>query len=382
MKVSIRHPATQSHSYRVARTQSLFNVPGDHSFSIDADLDIEFDWNIGLIVGSSGSGKTSLGRSVFGADRLYENPAWDTEQPIIDALAPNLPYETVTQVLGSVGLNTIPAWLRSYQHLSTGEKFRADLARICLEQPEQVVIDEFTSTVDRQVAKITASAFAKTWRKTGKQAVLLSCHNDIEEWLQPDWVFNADTKQFARRSLRPRPQIQLDISKTDQSTWRRFSQHHYLDLNRLVAADYYVGCVDDTEVVHMAVAPRPGLTECRICRIVVMPDWQGIGVGLKSIEAVCRQWRIGNNRYNKPMPTLLHTSHPGLISAVSRSDKWIALSKSTHGVNKQKNLVSFNKSSKTGKSKAGAAHGGHLRGVIGFRYLGSQADRDLYYGRT
>ena len=77
-----------------------------------------------------------------------------------------------------------PAWLRPYRVLSNGERFRADLARIVCNAPPRVVVDEFSSVVDRQVAKLGALAFQKAWRRTAGQAVLLSCHYDILDWLE------------------------------------------------------------------------------------------------------------------------------------------------------------------------------------------------------
>ena len=69
------------------------------------------------------------------------------------------------------------------------------------EAPDQVVIDEFTSVVDRQIVKVGALAFGKAWRRNkGKQAVLLSCHYDIIEWLQPDWVYNIDTNELKKKA--------------------------------------------------------------------------------------------------------------------------------------------------------------------------------------
>jgi hypothetical protein len=49
-------------------------------------------------------------------------------------------------------------------------------------------VDEFTSVVDRQIAKFGALAFSKAWRrlKTPK-VVLLTPHYDVIEWLEPDW---------------------------------------------------------------------------------------------------------------------------------------------------------------------------------------------------
>ena len=106
----------------------------------------------------------------------------------------------VTGALSSVGLGDVPAWLRPFKVLSNGEQFRAGLARLICNAPDKVVVDEFTSVVDRQIAKIGAAAFAKSWRKTGKQIVLLSCHYDIIEWLQPDWVYDTRVSEVKKKS--------------------------------------------------------------------------------------------------------------------------------------------------------------------------------------
>ena len=90
----------------------------------------------------------------------------------------------------AVGFNTIPAWLRPYGVLSNGEKFRVDLARRLLEGGDLIAVDEFTSVVDRQVAKIGSHAVQKWARGKGRQFVAATCHYDLEDWLQPDWVLS------------------------------------------------------------------------------------------------------------------------------------------------------------------------------------------------
>jgi ABC-type ATPase with predicted acetyltransferase domain len=71
----------------------------------------------------------------------------------------------------------VPTWLRPYPVLSNGEKFRADLARLICEAPASAIVDEFTSDVDRQIAKFGALAFQKAWRRTkGCKVVLLTPH--------------------------------------------------------------------------------------------------------------------------------------------------------------------------------------------------------------
>ncbi|MGA8729662.1 MAG: hypothetical protein WB608_13000 [Terracidiphilus sp.] len=79
------------------------------------------------------------------------------------------------------------------------------LARRLIECGAMVTMDEFRSVVDRQVAKIGAHAVQKFIRRAGTRFVAASCHYDIIEWMQPDWVFEPATMHFARRSLQRRP---------------------------------------------------------------------------------------------------------------------------------------------------------------------------------
>lgn len=366
MKVSVANRCSDFKSYRAARVKSLFNVESGADFSIEADLPIGEDgWKIGVIVGPSGSGKTSLGRKVFGAEAMYE-PAWPSDAPIVDAIAPGGDFDAVTGALASVGLGSVPSWLRPYQVLSNGEKFRANLARLVSEAPTTAVVDEFTSVVDRQIAKIGALAFQKAWRRTAGQVVLLSCHYDILEWLEPDWVFDTATGKFAGRGLQ-RPRIDLDIWQTNWRYWHLFEPHHYLKVAPMLASVCYVGSVAGEPVVHLAVSTRPGLKEARACRMVVMPEWQGAGVGMRFLNAVCDLWLRGENRYQLKLNTLFHTSHPGLCAALRRDGKWRQVSASMFGVNKNKSASSMLRS---GKNARDVGYGGHLRAVQGFRYYG------------
>ena len=372
MKLSIQHSCADFDSYRAARVKSLFNVESGANFSLEAELDVDSaPWQLGVIAGPSGSGKTSMGRQFWGADAIY-NPMWPADQPVIDAIDPHGSFDAATAALSSVGLGSVPTWLRPFTVLSNGEQFRANLARLIAEAPAKAVLDEFSSVVDRQIAQIGAGAFAKAWRRTGGQAVLLSCHYDILDWVQPDWVFDTATGQFTRGWLRPRPRIDVEIHQCGWEHWPVFEPHHYLKLPKMIAATNYVATVDGQLVAHLAVGTR-SRTEARACRLVVMPEWQGAGVGLRFLDAVCEMWRTGNNRYGNPMPTLFHTSHPGLASALRRSSRWTQVSAALVGASKARSLESMKRSQQRagdGGFKAGTGYGGHFRAVQGFRYLG------------
>lgn len=203
MIVQVRNKTQDFNGYRSARVKSLFNAERGSEFSLDADIPIEgIDWKIGLIVGPSGSGKTSIGRELFGGGKITDLYAgWPADMPIVEAISPGGDFNQVTGALASVGLGDVPSWLRPFHALSNGQQFRAGLARVITGAPEEAIIDEFTSVVDRQIAKIGAMAFSKGWRRSsGGKCVLLACHYDIIEWLQPDWVYDTGDGSFKKKT--------------------------------------------------------------------------------------------------------------------------------------------------------------------------------------
>lgn len=369
MKIQIRNKCSDFDSYRAARVKSLFNCESGANFSLDAEIPVDDSaWKIGVVVGPSGSGKTSIGRSVWPDVGIYDGEkGWDNSKPIVDCIAPSGGFDDVTGALSAVGLGSVPAWLRPFHALSNGEKFRAGLARVIAEGKQKVIIDEFTSVVDRQIAKIGASAFSKAWKRGTGQAILLSCHYDILDWVEPDWVFDTRTATLERGCLRRRPKFELEVWKTNGSFWPLFEPHHYLKLPRMVAAEYYVGFVDGEAVCHIATSPRLEVGGMRACRMVVMPEWQGAGVGMRFLNEVCRLQFTDANRFHKRVKAVyFHTSHPGLCAALRRDKKWIQVSQMMGGGHKGKSRVSILKSP---NSKASAGYGGHTRAVQGFKFL-------------
>jgi ABC-type ATPase involved in cell division/GNAT superfamily N-acetyltransferase len=377
MDLQVRNSCKDFNSYRAARVKSLFNAESGAEFNLDAALDIDDkDWKLGVIVGPSGSGKSSLGRMILGPDAVYSPDGWPTDKPIVDAIAPDGDFDAVTNALATVGLGSVPCWLRPYYALSNGERFRADLARVISEAPAGVVIDEFSSVVDRQIAKFGALAFQKAWKRTGGRCVLLSCHYDVLDWLEPDWVYDTAKQSFARGSLWRRPKFDLQIQQTDASYWPLFKPHYYLDLHLPVAAQYFVGTVEGEPVCHMAMCTMSkgkNAFEGRGTRLVVMPEWQGAGVGMRFLNTICDMWRRGENKWGKPVTTVFHTSHPGLCAGLRRDPKWRQLSAILYGANKvssRKSLAGSARHQGKGAVGAGTGYGGHFRAVQGFRYYG------------
>ena len=194
MLVRIDQEVPAFKSYAAERTRGLYNVDVEDGqrFQLEAEVPIEDDaWQIGVVVGPSGSGKSSIGRAIAEHGfKEWTGGRWPKGQPIIEVLGKE-DYAKATAALAAVGLGSVPSWLRPKQVLSTGEQFRAELAQLLLRTgpSARVVVDEFTSVLDRRVAQVGAGAFAKSWRKIpGRRVVLITCHYDILEWVQPDWV--------------------------------------------------------------------------------------------------------------------------------------------------------------------------------------------------
>ncbi|NRQ34500.1 hypothetical protein HII36_21995 [Nonomuraea sp. NN258] len=188
----------------------------------------------------------------------------------------------IVGLLTAVGLSSPPAWLRPYKTLSNGEAFRASMAGALAEHAGLLVVDEFTSVVDRQVAKVASHAVAKSVRRAGRQLVAVTCHYDVVDWLQPDWVYDVATAAFTWRSVQPRPTFQLDIHAADRSLWQLFRHHHHLSGDISNAAQCFTGCIDGKPVAFAAYRhfQHPRVRDIKLGhRLAVLPDFQGLSIG-------------------------------------------------------------------------------------------------------
>jgi GNAT superfamily N-acetyltransferase len=332
-------------------------------------------WQIGLIVGPSGSGKSTVARAMFG-DRVYRPREWPQDRAVVDGLGQR-PMKEIARLFTAVGFSSPPSWVKPYRVLSNGEQFRCDLARALANDEARmtkdegmqnssfvigasslpvVVFDEFTSVVDRNVARVVSAAIAKGIHsgQIGCRFVAVTCHYDVTEWLEPDWVIDMATATFTRRCLR-RPPIQLEIFRCRRSAWRMFARHHYLS----GALAQYVRCFlalwEGVPVAFCATVSLIGRKKrWRLSRIVTLPDYQGIGIGMAVAEAVAELHVAEGHRMN------ITGSHPALIAHCRRSPRWKTVGvKKTGSQNARRFIENY-------RGSAG-------RAVVSFEYVG---DRD------
>lgn len=263
-----------------------YEFTGTSTFTVP-DFTLPTDYQIGLIVGPSGSGKSSILKTIGNIDA----PQWDQHKAICS-------HFTRLDELHAVGLNSIPTLCRPYHVCSNGEQHRADMAR---QLKSGAVIDEFTSVVDRNVAKSLSNAINRYIRAEGLQSVTFAtCHYDIIEWLRPDWVFDTATGELTRGLLWQRPTITLEIIPADRKLWTAFAQHHYLSGSMNKSSKCWAAVWNDTIIGFAAVLPQPSGTlknAYRGHRTVILPDFQGLGIGVRFSDAVAKMHVEQGKRY-------------------------------------------------------------------------------------
>lgn len=261
-----------------------------HTKRITAD--IESKYNIGIIVGSSGSGKTTLARSMFD-DKFQEENVLNESLPVIDQFPDSFDYDKRQKYLSAIGLTSVPCWIRPAHTLSNGQKFRAEIALKCATMKDPIIIDEWTSVVDRTVAKVMSHSVQKFARRFDRKIILLSCHYDVIDWLLPDWIIDVNVDEYInRRELRQErtERINIEVFETSKETWKHFSKYHYLNENLPGGKLYHFGAfVDDTQIGYMCFANYVfGKTNyLHSNRIVVHPDYCGLGIGGIFVDHCC-----------------------------------------------------------------------------------------------
>ena len=274
------------------------------------------DWNIGVICGASGSGKSTIIRSL-GEIKEVE---FDNNKPLISNFAPMTPQEA-SSILCAMGLASVPTWIRPYSSLSNGEKYRAEVAKRVSSEDGVILVDEYTSVVDRNVAKSMSNALQKYIRKEKKQIILATCHYDIFEWLQPDWIYDLNKGGALEKGdcLRQRPQISLQVYRTEPNTWDIFKKHHYMtqELNR--SAMCFCFTWENQLVAFASILPQLGRgvgKAMRMTRLVVLPDFQGLGLGKKILDF------MGGICCANGFKFYIKTVNPRMGYHLEHSDKW------------------------------------------------------------
>jgi len=143
--------------------------------------------DIVYITGESGSGKSALLRelqrelapNVVNIAEVSVEPS----KPLIESVGRT--FEESLELLSRVGLNDAFLFVRRFEQLSDGQKYRFRLAKVIESGKQYWVADEFCATLDRDTAKIVAFNVQKLARQLGKAVLVATTHTDLFNDLKP-----------------------------------------------------------------------------------------------------------------------------------------------------------------------------------------------------
>ena len=105
-----------------------------------------------------------------------------------------------------------------------------------------------------------------------------------------------------------------------RTEWQKFSKYHYLSHDISTSSQCY-GLFDDNIIIGFCAVthfPHPRNSKIKHChRLVILPDYQGIGLGTKFLEEIAKLYREQGYSFG------IITSARNLMQALKRRPEWI-----------------------------------------------------------
>jgi ABC-type lipoprotein export system ATPase subunit/GNAT superfamily N-acetyltransferase len=270
--------------------------------------------DIVYITGDSGSGKSALlkalekdirqdmGLTCINIAEIKPEP----NKPLIETVGKTL--EEALELLSKVGLNDAFLFLRTYEQLSDGQKYRYKIAKMIESGAQFWILDEFAATLDRDTAKIVAYNLQKLARQQGKAVLAATTHTDLFEDLNPSvYIYKKFGKEIDIRYYPNEPAKECSLIKEIQivegttEEWRKLAGFHYR--SHKIAAPRKIFCLKRGEELcgvivycyppptcfgRKLVLPKMSMKELNrklsiITRVVVHPKYRTIGLGTKLV---------------------------------------------------------------------------------------------------
>jgi len=277
---------------------------------LNAELKIS-PTDVVYITGDSGSGKSVLLRAIrqdLGDEAVdMAEIQVDQDKPLIETVGATV--EEGLELLSKVGLNDAFLFLRTYNQLSDGQKYRYRLAKFLESKKQWWLMDEFAATLDRDTAKIIAFNVQKIARQQGRAVLAATTHGDLFEDLEPSvHVHKRFGEEISINYYPNEPAAECSLVKEMKivpgvlDDWRKLSGFHYRSHN--VAGLRKIFCLwRHGELCGVIVycypppncsgrglvLPRMHIKELNaklsiVSRVVVHPKYRSIGLGAKLIR--------------------------------------------------------------------------------------------------
>jgi len=288
-----------------------------HRFTIYDNVELKISpHDIVYITGESGSGKsallktlendikTDMGTTTANINDIKPIP----DQPIIETVGNTT--EQALELLSRVGLNDAFLFLRTYQQLSDGQRYRYRTAKLIETGAQFWILDEFAATLDRDTAKIVAYNIQKLARQHGKAVIAATTHTDLFADLQPSVHIH---KRFGRElqiNYHPNQPPQqctllneIKIQPGTRQDYQTLAQFHYRSHNLGAVRRIFRATRANNELCGTIVYTYPATATTgrrhalphmplrelntklsNIMRVVVHPKYRTIGLGQKLVR--------------------------------------------------------------------------------------------------
>lgn len=234
---------------------------------------------------------------------------FEPTQALIDTIGKT--FEEGLELLSRVGLNDAFLFVRRYDQLSDGQKYRYRIAKMIESGRQYWVMDEFCSTLDRDTAKIVAFNVQKLARKLGKAVIAATTHKDLFEDLRPsvhihkrfgkEIQVNYYDNEINRECSLVR---EMRVEEGTREDYEKLAAFHYRDSRGLVWSQKIFVLKRGDELCGVIVYRSPAIhtygrkaalgrtltiqevnrdLTC-IARVVVHPKYRTIGLGVKLVR--------------------------------------------------------------------------------------------------
>lgn len=283
----------------------------------------------------------------------------------------HLTYDECSSLLNGIGLSSVPCWIRPVKTLSNGQRARAEailLMSRSITKDDIVFIDEWTSVVDRTVAKAMSVCLYKFAKRHNKKVVILSCHFDILEWVKPNWVIDCNKQEFLLPKsesffFTEREKLTFTIREIDKGSWKYFSKYHYLN-ERLPGGRIFTYGIfhGEDQIGFQCFANYVPIKEGHLNiyhsnRTIIHPDYNGLGLGILLINKTSQMMY---EKFNGQVSIKAKFSSTPVFKAMIKDKSWKFIKElRTMGALKCGNSQKFGRSVRQTKGqKTGFREGG------------------------
>lgn len=266
-----------------------FGITGSYENKI-CDFELPSDFSILYITGESGSGKSTILKEIVGE---YQNEFLPLNKPLFLWLGDKEEEQIkCIKYLSLVGISDAILFLNYFDNLSDSQKSRVRIMMEILSDKKVIVIDEFLSTLDRETAKSVAFCVQKVVRKLNKKAIFCTAHEDLEQFLFPEYTikgtsFPSDFK-IIKNNLEIKNiilnEVEFWYGSKDDYKKLRLGELHYKGKYTGGTKEFLFGSYKGRIISCLVSTYNMHTKGRRISRVVVHPSYRSIGIGTKMIK--------------------------------------------------------------------------------------------------